>query len=160
MIRETVQVVIEARPAFPGAQRLLRRARMVGGWWEWSWFEWAFYDPESYELADESVLAQRDLAPYRVRRMFSKKRRLAVQASYDTSEGVELAEHMACSVCGGKTARSSCKDPKGHKALTVEARENRLSEYLTARVLLHAAAISEAAAEDELGVLLALERGA
>jgi hypothetical protein len=155
MIRECCQAVIESRPYATRVQRWLRLSKtpaMPWGWASYSWFIREWFDPQAYEEADESAMVT--LSSYKRRRALSLKKRDLMRAAYDTHEGVELADHLSCPVCGGKTGRGVCKDGEKHRAFAAEARRQPLVEYLTPEILHAAGLADEAERFDELVALI------
>lgn len=132
MIRETCTAVVESEPWLErlGPFWLLsKKPATPWGWPEHRAFVRSWWDPLEYERADMTM--RWDLvAPTRVKRSFRPSTRRRVQAAYDTHEGVELADHISCGVCGGKTSRGVCKDRGGHAEWTKNNRRQiELTQY-------------------------------
>lgn len=109
MLREVCQWCVEAEPMFP---MLSRRPETAWGWPQHRWFRYLFHDAWSYEqyigLATPDGERERR-RPERVVRVWRRKVLQAARAAYDTREGVDLLDHLACPKCGGKKARKSCR---------------------------------------------------
>lgn len=119
MIRETCTAVVESEPWLP--LLFSKRPPTTWGWPSHRAFIRRWYDPFAYEQADAT--GKWEMCPAtRLARSWRPKANRAVQAAYDTFEGVELADHIACGICGGKTMRGSCKTPAEHRTASKDQR--------------------------------------
>lgn len=111
MLREVCQFAIEAEPMFP---LLSRRPSTPWGWPGHRWFRYLIHDAFSYEEFIGVAVAGGERSrrePESVRRLWRRKVLKAARLAYDTREGVELLDHIACPRCGGKQARKTCRCP-------------------------------------------------
>lgn len=125
LLREVLTTVIHAEPWSPFG--LFRSPPTIpNGWPEHRAYRWTAFDGQAYEAADRSGrLGAIDpqpvrwgprgwlRAPYRLMWKPSKVREL--HSAYDSVSGVELADRIACKVCGGDFKRAACKDVAKHK---------------------------------------------
>ena len=133
MLREVCTHVIESEPVLPFF--LSKRIKGAGPtWMQHRVFRRYWFDAFEYEEAEVrgSISA---LRPIRRKMLIDPKRRRRVNASYDTYEGVDLMDHIACGVCGGKFRRKTCDAPDKHRDFLRAEREKQAAELVAAEVL-------------------------
>jgi hypothetical protein len=146
MLREVCMAVVESEPFLPG---LFSRKRAAGGstWREHRAFRRLWYDAYEYEEAETSGRSA-TLEAQRQKITISPRKRKRANAAYDTLEGVDLMDHIACGVCGGKFRRETCKDPAGHREYLRAERDKAAQAVVPLELLQLAAVDTEEEAAD------------
>jgi hypothetical protein len=122
LIRETALVVVESHPAFE--RWLSRRPETPWGWPQHRAFVRVSYDGASYERADAT--GRWDMCPaLSTRTRWQWWRNQRVFDLYDTTAGVEVADHVECPECFGTLKMKPCPDPHGHREFAREQRGER-----------------------------------
>lgn len=113
MAREVVTTVVESQPVFP---LLFSKRTGSGGstWMEHRIFKRFWFNAMEYEEATVRG-TEAMLVPQRRKWLVSQTKRHLVNRLYDTLEGVDLMDHIACGVCGGKYRRQTCNTPDQHR---------------------------------------------
>lgn len=141
MLREVCQFVVESEPVLPAF--LSKRVKGAGPtWMQHRAFRRYWFDAFEYEEAEvRGSLSM--LRPVKTRWLLSPSKRRRVNAAYDTLEGVDLMDHIACGVCGGKFRRETCKDPVSHREYVKAEREKEARRLFGEQVELAAVDTSE-----------------
>lgn len=164
LLREVLTMVVHAEPWAPFGLFSSRPA-VPNGWPEYRAYRWTAFDGQAYERADRTGMWN-ECKPLPVKvgprgwvrmpylLMWRPKKVAELHAAYDSVAGVELADRIACKVCGGDFRRSSCSSPAKHRdQMREDAPKIEAAQYEITPELLAAAGMLTEAEALEVGSL-------